>query len=300
MKSFELRETRLHGHRVAYRMEGSGPPIILIHGITSSSSTWDVVGPLLARKHTVLAPDLFGHGQSAKPRGDYSMGAFASGLRDLTVALELGPATVVGHSLGGGVAMQYAYQFPDRAERLALVSSGGLGREVHSLLRAATLPGSEIVLPVLASSRVLAAGRATGRALNRIGLRLGTDATEIARGHASLGDGESRAAFIQALRASIDPTGQRVRATDRLYLAAQLPLLILWGQRDRVIPIEHGRRAHELVPGSRFEVFEGAGHFAHLDEPRRFVETLEGWIESTQPGASGEEQFRSALLEHRG
>jgi pimeloyl-ACP methyl ester carboxylesterase len=300
MESFELRETKLHGHRVAYRMEGSGPPIILIHGITSSSATWDVVGPLLARKHTVLAPDLFGHGQSAKPRGDYSMGAFASGLRDLTVALELGPATVVGHSLGGGVAMQYAYQFPDRAERLALVSSGGLGREVHSLLRAATLPGSEIVLPMLASSRVLAAGRATGRVLDRIGLRLGTDATEIARGHASLGDSESRAAFIQALRASIDPSGQRVRATDRLYLAARLPLLILWGQRDRVIPIAHGRRAHELVPGSRFEVFEGAGHFAHLDEPRRFVETLEGWIESTKPGATGEEQFRSALLEHRG
>jgi pimeloyl-ACP methyl ester carboxylesterase len=297
---FELQETRLHGHRVAYRLAGSGPPILLIHGITASSVSWEAVGRTLAARHTVLAPDLLGHGQSAKPRGDYSMGAFASGVRDLAVALEIGPATVVGHSLGGGVAMQFAYQFPDRTQRLGLVSSGGLGREVHGFLRAATLPGSELVLPLLASSRVLFAGRAVGRALDRVGLRLGTDALEIARGHASLGHPESRAAFVQTLRASIDPTGQRVRATDRLYLATQLPLLILWGAHDRVIPIEHGRRAHELVPGSRFEVFEHAGHFPHLDEPERFVATLEEWIDTTEPGEPDEGRFRAAMLRWAG
>ena len=102
--SFELREITLHGHRVAYRMAGSGPPIILIHGITSSSATWDVVGPLLADRYTVLAPDLIGHGQSAKPRGDYSMGAFATGIRDLAVALGIGPATVVGQMRTEGLA----------------------------------------------------------------------------------------------------------------------------------------------------------------------------------------------------
>jgi pimeloyl-ACP methyl ester carboxylesterase len=293
--SFELRETTLHGHRVAYRLAGSGPPILLIHGVTSSSATWEQVGPLLARNHTVLAPDLLGHGQSAKPRGDYSMGAFASGVRDLVVALEIEPATVVGHSLGGGVAMQYTYQFPERSRRLALVSSGGLGRQVHGFLRAATLPGSEVVLPLLAGTRALAAGRAVGRALDRLGVQLGTDAMEIARGHASLGDPETRAAFVQTLRASIEPAGQRVSGTDRLYLATQLPLLIIWGSHDRVIPIGHGRRAQALVPGSRLEEFQRSGHFPHLDEPQRFVTTLEDWIETTEPGSSDEERFRALL-----
>ena len=298
--SFELQETTIHGHRVAYRMAGSGPPIVLIHGITASSRVWELVGPRLARQHTVLAPDLLGHGETAKPRGDYSMGSFASGIRDLILWLDLGPATVVGHSLGGGVAMQFAYQFPERTQRLALVASGGLGRRVHGFLRAATLPGSELVLPVLAARQVLSAGRTVGRALGRVGLQLGNDAMEMARGHASLGDPESRAAFVHTLRASVDPGGQRVQAVDRLYLAAELPVLIVWGARDRIIPPEHGRRAHELVPGSRFELFERAGHFPHLDEPERFVRTLEDWIANTEPSGPDDERFRAAVRRQAG
>jgi pimeloyl-ACP methyl ester carboxylesterase len=296
--SFELQETTIHGHRVAYRMTGSGPPIVLIHGITASSRIWEEVGPRLARHHTVLAPDLLGHGETAKPRGDYSMGAFASGIRDLILSLDLGPATIVGHSLGGGVAMQFAYQFPERTQRLALISSGGLGRRVHSFLRAATLPGSELVLPLLAGRQVLGAGRAVGRALGRVGLQLGNDALEMARGHASLGDAESRAAFVHTLRASVDAGGQRVQAVDRLYLAAELPLLILWGARDRIIPPGHGRRAHKMVSGSRFELFEAAGHFPFLDEPERFVATLEDWIATTEPGHSDDARFREAVRRH--
>jgi pimeloyl-ACP methyl ester carboxylesterase len=294
--NFELQETTIHGHRVAFRMAGKGPLILLIHGITASSTVWEGVGPTLARHYTVLAPDLLGHGQSAKPRGDYSIGAFASGIRDLVLSLDLGPATVVGHSLGGGVAMQYSYQFPQRTQRLALVSSGGLGRRVHGLLRAATLPGSELVLPLIAGRHVLAAGRTIGRGLGRIGVPLGNDTTEMARGHASLGDPESRAAFVHTLRASVDVTGQRVQAVDRLYLAAELPLLIVWGARDRIIPVEHGRRAHELVPASRFELFESSGHFPYLDEPNRFVHTLEDWIATTEPSVADDAGFRAAML----
>ena len=295
--SFGLREITLHGHRVCYRSTGEGSPIVLIHGITSSSSNWAAVAERLAEHYTVLAPDLVGHGESAKPRGDYSMGSFASGVRDLMVALDIQRATIVGHSLGGGVAMQFAYQFPELAERLALVSSGGLGRGVHSFLRAATLPGSELVIPLLASRRVIAAGRAVGRALDRVGVKLGNDVVEMARGHASLNDPETRAAFVHTLRASIDPAGQRVRATDRLYLATRLPLLIIWGARDRIIPLAHGLRAHELVPGSRMEVFERSGHFPHLDEPERFAQTLRDWVESTEPGPADIEHFRAAIRE---
>jgi pimeloyl-ACP methyl ester carboxylesterase len=293
--SFELQETVLHGHRVAYRMAGSGPVIVLIHGVTSTSATWERVAPYLATQFTVVAPDLLGHGGSAKPRGDYSLGAYASGVRDLMISLGHERATFVGHSLGGGVAMQLAYQFPERCERLALVDSGGLGREVNLLLRAATLPGSEVVLPLLASTRVLDAGRAVGRFVGRIGLRVGTDIEEMAHGHASLADPAARSAFVHTLRAIVDPSGQRVSALDRLYLAENVPFLIVWGGRDNIIPIEHGHAAHELVPSSRLEVFEGAGHFPHLDDPQRFIDVLESFIDSTEAARIKAEEIRRML-----
>src|SRR3954468_24730941 len=166
-----LHEILLHGHRVHYRSAGSGPVLVLVHGITSTSATWAGVLPYLAERFTVVAPDLLGHGDSAKPRGDYSLGAHASGIRDLLVALGHSRATVVGHSLGGGIAMQLAYQFPERVERLVLVNSGGLGREVNLMLRAATLPGSEYVLPVLCAGTLRDAVRTVGRAFGAIGFK---------------------------------------------------------------------------------------------------------------------------------
>jgi pimeloyl-ACP methyl ester carboxylesterase len=294
-EDFELKEIELHGHRVAYRCAGSGPAIVLVHGITSTSATWEQVMPYLATRFTVIAPDLIGHGESAKPRGDYSLGAYASGVRDLMVTLGHESATFVGHSLGGGVVMQLAYQFPERCERLVLVDSGGLGREVSLLLRAATLPLSEVVLQLLASTRVLDAGRSVGRLFGRLGIRAGTDMGELARGHASLEDPEARAAFVHTLRTIVDPSGQRVSATDRLYLAENIPFMLVWGARDSIIPVDHGRSAHELVPSSRFELFEEAGHFPHLDEPQRFLDVLLDFIESTDPAEVDPEQWREML-----
>ena len=291
----EHEEITLHGHHVSYRRAGWGPVIVLIHGITGSSETWaDVMEPL-AEKYTVVAPDLLGHGASAKPRGDYSLGAYASGIRDLLGALGHDRATVVGHSLGGGVAMQMAYQFPERCERLVLVSSGGLGREVNLMLRAAVLPGSELVLPLLASSRVLNASTAVGSFFTRLGMRAGPDLEEMWRGFSSLNDVGARAAFIHTLRGIVDPGGQRVNATDRLYLAKRMPTMLLWGERDPIIPVEHGRAAHELIPGSRFETFPGAGHFPHRTDPRAFVRVLDDFVQSTEPADLNEDDFRELL-----
>ena len=290
-----VKHKQLHGHRVAYREAGSGPVIVLVHGITSTSATWTKVMPYLASRYTVVAPDLIGHGDSAKPRGDYSLGAYASGVRDVLVALGHDKATFVGHSLGGGVAMQLAYQFPERCERLVLVSSGGLGRELNFLLRAATLPGSEYVLPFLAHGRLLDVGRAVGAALDRLGLQTGTDIAEMARGHASLEDRDARQAFVHTLRTMVDPGGQRVNATDRLYLAEHVPFLMIWGERDSVIPVSHGRNAHELVPSSRLEVFSGAGHFPHMDEPQRFLDVLSDFMEDTEPADMPLERWRELL-----
>jgi pimeloyl-ACP methyl ester carboxylesterase len=277
-------EITLHGHRVCYRTAGDGGPVLLlIHGITGSAKQWDDVVPLLADRYTVIAPDLLGHGESAKPKGDYSLGAYASGVRDLLVALGHRRATVVGHSLGGGIAMQFAYEYPPFAERLVLVSSGGLGREVSALLRAATLPGAEIVLPVIASERILNLGAAFGAAVSKLGLKAGTDLAEMARGYASLSDAGARQAFLHTLRSVIEPTGQRVSATDRLYLTQILPSMVLWGGRDPLIPSHHAQSAHEAMPGSRLEIFEESGHFPQLHEPVRFAHALIDFIESTEP-----------------
>jgi pimeloyl-ACP methyl ester carboxylesterase len=278
-----LEEITIHGHRVRFRMAGSGPVLLLIHGITGTSANWRrVIGPL-SERHTVIAPDLLGHGQSAKPRGDYSLGAYASGVRDLLLTLGHDRATVVGHSLGGGIAMQFAYQFPERLDRLVLVSSGGLGREVSPLIRSATLPLSEYVLPLLVAEPLRNGVAAIGQALARVGLRPGSDLEEVARGFASLGDIETRQAFIHTIRGIVDPGGQRVSATDRLYLAAEVPTLIVWGERDPIIPAAHGQAAHEAMPGSRLELFPSSGHFPQLDHPLRFVSVLLDFLATTRP-----------------
>jgi pimeloyl-ACP methyl ester carboxylesterase len=291
----ELRELTLHGHRLAYRQAGNGPVVVLIHGITSDSRTWRRVMPYLARRFTVIAPDLTGHGGSDKPKGDYSLGAHASALRDLLAALGHDRATFVGHSLGGGIAMQLSYQFPERCERLVLVDSGGLGRGVSVLLRAATLPGSELVLPLLAASRLLDAGRLASGLLGRLGLRAGTDIEEIARGHATLADAGARAAFVQTLRSVVEPGGQRVNAANRLYLAERLPLLVMWGEHDSLIPVAHAHETHELLPASRLEVFPESGHFPQLDEPERFIDLLGAFIDSTEPAKLDPEGWRELL-----
>jgi pimeloyl-ACP methyl ester carboxylesterase len=288
-------ELTLHGNRVRYLTAGSGPAVVLVHGITSSADTWKPAMEALAGEHTVIAPDLLGHGASAKPRGDYSLGAYASGIRDLLAALGHDRVTVVGHSLGGGVAMQFAYQFPERTQRLALVSSGGLGREVNLLLRAAALPGAELVLPLLAPSWLGRAVDGAGWAGGKLGLSARRDLEEMVRGFVSLSDASARAAFLHTLRAVIDPGGQRVSGHDRLYLAASLPTLLVWGERDPIIPVAHGRDAHAAMPGSRLEVFEASGHFPHMDATARFVAVLDDFLESTEPAQLDPETLRERI-----
>ncbi len=286
----------LHGQRMNFTIAGQGPPVVLIHGVAGRATQWDQVVELLAARHTVVAPDLLGHGESAKPRGDYSLGAHASGVRDLLVGLDVQRANIVGHSLGGGIAMQFAYQFPELCERLVLVASGGLGDDVHFLLRAATLPGSEYVLPLIAHPNVIRMASALPRALGRIGLRTRPDLTEMARGYQALADAEARNAFIHTLRAVIDPSGQRINATDRLYLSSRMPSLIVWGCHDRIIPVSHGRAAHEQMPGSHLELFEHAGHFPFLDDPVGFTRVLDRFFAETEPAQLTTAMMRELVI----
>ncbi|HSP36617.1 MAG TPA: alpha/beta fold hydrolase [Frankiaceae bacterium] len=282
------KELSLHGHRITYRTADiaerrDAPVILLVHGIAGNAGQWDQVIPRLAEQFNVVAPDLLGHGQSAKPRGDYSLGAYAVGLRDLLLALEHGSATVVGHSLGGGVAMQFAYAYPTMCERLVLVSSGGLGKEVHGLLKAVTWPGAEWVLPLLTARPVHAVASAVSRQVARTGLHAGPDVAEMLRAFGSLTDPRARKAFIHTIRAVIDVGGQRVSARDRLYLAQLIPTMVVWGRRDPIIPATHGEHAHSVMPGSRLEIFDGVGHFPQVERPDDLARVLLEFAATTEP-----------------
>lgn len=254
--------------------------MLLIHGLAGSSRTWNAVAPTLATTHDVLAPDLLGHGESAKPMGDYSLGAFASGLRDLMDVLEIERATVVGQSFGGGVAMQLAYQHPERIDRLVLVGSGGLGREVSWMLRLLSLPGAEQLMPVIFPGIAVEAGNRVGSTLHRVGLRA-PHLSEMWRAYCSLSGAENRKAFVRTMRGVIEPGGQTVSALDRIHLASHLPTLIVWGDNDAIIPVDHAYTAHAAIPGSRLVILEGIGHFPHVEAPEQFLEVLVEFLGST-------------------
>jgi pimeloyl-ACP methyl ester carboxylesterase len=273
----------VNGERVVYRRAGKGPVLLLVHGMAGSAETWRHVMPALAKRFTVLAPDLLGQGQSDKPRGDYSLGAHANTLRDLLDALGYQRVTVVGQSLGGGVAMQFAYQFLERCERLVLVDSGGLGREVTFYLRMLTVPGFEYVFPLFSTPGLRDAGNLIATWLDRAGVRSTPASQEIWRSYASLADAESRRAFFRSLRDVIDLSGQAVSALSRLYRAAHLPTLIVWGAQDPFIPVSHALAAHKAIPGSRLEIFDGVGHYPHCEAPERFIAVLVDFIASTKP-----------------
>lgn len=284
----------IHGHPVGYRRAGTGEAVVLIHGLAGSSRTWKDVMPALARSHDVIAPDLLGHGESAKPIGDYSLGAHASGLRDLLAMLDVPHASIVGHSLGGGVAMQLAYQHPELCDRLVLISSGGLGREVSWLLRILTLPGAEQVMPFAFPRWVADRGSEASRFLRNRGLsapRLG----EMWRSYTSLAGAENRQAFLRTIRTVIDVRGQTISAHDRLYLAAHIPTLIVWGEQDAIIPVSHGYGAHEAIAGSRLEILPGVGHFPHTEAPDRLIAVLLDFFETTVGAARSAETLHDVL-----
>jgi pimeloyl-ACP methyl ester carboxylesterase len=289
----------IHGYRRAYRMCGSGPALLLLHGIGDSSASWVPLMRPLADRFTVIAPDLLGHGESDKPRADYSVAAFANGMRDLLDVLGIDRATVVGHSLGGGVAAQLTYQHPTRVERLALVGSGGVAREVNPFLRLASTPLADAFLPLLRFPPAKLAAVAGIEVLRRTGADLGRDAEELSRVLDALPEVATRGAFSRTLRSVVDWRGQVVTMLDRSYLAEAMPVLLVWGGHDGVIPVHHGLIAHENMPGSRLEVFADAGHFPHHTDPDRFVELLCDFIASTEPARFDQRRWRRLLREGR-
>lgn len=285
----ELKFLDLHGDRVAYRDEGDGEAVLLIHGMARSSETWRAVLPRLAKKYRVVAPDLLGHGESAKPRGDYSLGAFAVWLRDLLDELGIVSATVVGHSLGGGVAMQFVYQHPDYCRRLVLIASGGLGSDVGLILRLLSAPGAEFVLPIIAPRPVVDAGNKVRSWLGSAGIQSPRGA-ELWSSYSSLSDRKTRNAFLRTLRSVVDYQGQAVSAVNRLRAAAHLPVMAIWGEADGIIPVSHAYTAQQARQDSRLEVLEGIGHFPQVEAPTEVVDLIEDFIANAGTPSVGSDE----------
>ncbi len=273
----ELKYLDLHGDQVAYLDEGSGEAILLIHGMAGSSQAWrSVIGPL-SRKYRVIAPDLLGHGESAKPRGDYSLGAFAVLLRDLLDELGVTRATVVGQSLGGGIAMQFSYQHPDYCQRLILISSGGLGPDVGWTLRLLSAPGAELILSIIAPQPVLAAGAKVRSWFSKIGVQSPRGA-EMWSAYSSLADPPTRQAFLRTLRSVVDHRGQAVSALSKMHVRSDMPTMAIWGDQDAIIPVEHAYAVQQTRPDVRVEVLPGVGHFPQVERPTEVVDLIDDFI----------------------
>jgi pimeloyl-ACP methyl ester carboxylesterase len=295
MRQHRVQYVTIHGHRRAFVKLGSGPVVLLLHGLGCDHRTWLPVIDALSRHYTVIAPDLLGHGVSDKPRADYSVGGFANGMRDLLTVLGIDKATVVGHSFGGGVAMQFAYQFPERTERLVLVGSGGLGPEVSAAIRAITTTGFYQVMGLLTLPGVRHLGTAGLRALSRTGVKEFRDFDEVAEIYESFQDPAARAAIRHVVRAVVDWQGQIVTMADRAYLTEAMPMLVMWGDEDRVIPTSHAVRAAALAPRARIEILPNSGHFPHKDHPDLFVKVLHDFVRSTRPAAYSRARWRRLL-----
>jgi pimeloyl-ACP methyl ester carboxylesterase len=295
MRHKPVQYATIHGHRRAYVKRGSGPALLLLHGLGCHHETWLPVLDSLARRYTVIAPDLLGHGRSDKPRADYSLGAFANGMRDLLTVLDVDKVTVVGHSFGGGVAMQFAYQFPERTERLVLVASGGLGPEVSAAVRAITTVGFHQVMGALTLPGVRHVGSAGLRALAKTGISEFRDYAEVAQIYLSFQDPAARAAIRHVARGVVDWQGQVVSMADRAYLTEAMPMCVVWGEQDRVIPVSHAATAAELAPGARVEVIPNAGHFPHRDHPERFVRIINDFVRTTRPATYSRARWRGLL-----
>ena len=294
--SVEVQRITIHGHERAFIKMGEGPVLLLLHGLACDHTTWLPVVHQLARDFTVIAPDLLGHGVSAKPRADYSVGGYANGMRDLLTVLNIDKVTVVGHSLGGGVAMQFAYQFPERTERLILVSPGGLGPEVTPLIRAITLPGFDPAMAIATLPGIRHLGMAGMRALSHTPIRALRDLNEVADIYDSFRDKHARSAIRHVVRAVVDMRGQIVTIVDRAYLTEAMPILVIWGTDDQVIPVKHADNAAAIAPGIKVEIIPNAGHFAHKDHPDRFVKIVRQFIRKTEPATYHRGRWRKLLL----
>lgn len=261
------------GHQMSYVTGGSGPPMVLLHGLGANSFTWRYVLPTLMQHYTIFAPDMFGCGDSDKANVDFSLHAMAGYVNGFMEAVGLDRAIFVGHSLGGGLTMQYCHEYPGHAERIVLVSSGGLGTDLHWLLRISTLPGANGIIGAMADPRTRLpqlSRTMEQRRLHRLDQEFDPDTQTMLDRFQSY---ETRQAFLSMLRHVGGLKGQRLSALAHLG-ELTVPVLLIWGARDSTIPVSHGRHALSFIPFAHLEVLPNCYHRPQIEAPRRFNELI--------------------------
>ncbi|MFI7545061.1 alpha/beta fold hydrolase [Actinoplanes sp. NPDC049599] len=287
---------RIGRRYVAYTTAGQGEPLLLVHGLGSTRQTWNGILDSLATTHTVVAPDLPGHGESDPPAGDYSLGAYAVGLRNLLIALGLRSTTLVGHSLGGGIALQFAFHFPERTNRLALIGSGGLGPQLTPMLRFSTLPGAKAVVALLARFPEPFTRRFLEYVTRAVPAFLAhPDAGPVAEDLHRLTNAGHRRTFVRTARNVINWRGQTVSATETLAFLTDLPVLLAWGTDDRVIPPQHHHTVAGLLTGPQLAEVAGAGHYPHLTASEEIAAAVLKFLAMTEPFRYTEARWRELL-----
>jgi pimeloyl-ACP methyl ester carboxylesterase len=239
------------------------PPVVLIHGLNNSSLSWSQVAPRLAADRRVMMLDLPGHGRSERPDAGYELDWYAHVVARWLQGIGVESADVVGHSFGGGVAQMLLLECPERIRRLVLVAAGGLGKGVGWWLRLASLPG---VVEWLGQPFMAVGTRLALRAA-RDGVTP-QDILDLMRLNSQAG---SARAFARSVRDVVDW---------RAHELGQLPpMLLLWGDRDGLIPIEQGRAFAESLEGAVFRTFHGAGHYLHNERPEEFVRVVREFLD---------------------
>jgi pimeloyl-ACP methyl ester carboxylesterase len=271
------------GHVLAYQEAGpaDGSVVVLLHGLASDSDTWDrALAPLASHGLRVLALDLLGHGESDKPNSTYLLTDFADSLGCFLDALGIASATLCGHSFGGAIALFFGSRHPERVERVVLVSTGGLGREVHPVLRAAALPVAPAVLRAAMRPGLRRLYRRPG--LHRA-LRLTPDnLVNLKRAARALGSDAGQASFFASLRGVIAPSGQRTASAEMRAFAERVPTLLIWNEGDPVIPLAHAQAlADRAQQRSRLVVFPNRGHEPHRRNAELFADEVAAFVQSS-------------------
>ena len=245
-----------------YRVVGSGDPVILLHGIGGFLEYWDANIEALAQGQQVYALDMLGFGRSTKPPAAYTLAFLAQNVQAFAHALQLDRVSLVGLSLGGGVALQFARMFPSRVRKLVLVASAGLGRRIGASLRLATLP-------VLGELFTRPSPAGTARAYRSIVAdpRCIGDAWLNTAYQMALESGAQRT-FLSALRASANVLGVRPHAYKPIVHdlpRITAPTLVVWGKQDPLVPAAYAHVAAQGLPHARLHLFHRCGHLPQLE-----------------------------------
>ena len=272
MPDVRLRGGEMDGLRLHYIVEGRGPAVILLHGLGGFAASWRHNIPALARRATVYALDLPGFGTSAKPYGPYHLPWFARALDGFVETLGLPPAALVGHSLGGAVAVAYALTRPARVERLALVGAcvPGFGFHPSWIYRLVALRGVGEALSLLGSAALFKA--ALARCLHAPA-RAEVDFF-VDHEYAERAGWPARAAYLATLRGVRRDFEASAPDYRRTLATLDVPVLLIHGRQDRVVPPVHCAEVVEAFPHAGVRWLDACGHFPQIEH----APAVNGWL----------------------